>query len=366
MAEASKPSAHHNPRKSPRAGPRSLPLAEWPRVDQKAWQDACRPACRLKRGGTASHVAAVSQHEFENRYGAFLGFLDRHNRLDLNVADAAAHVTSQNVEDYVAELQTRVRSVTVWNSVYKLRRAAELMTADSAFSWLAEIEKDLALIMVPRSKYDRLVMTERLLEAGLTLVAEAEAFAKSDLARAKGVRNGLIIALLALCPIRIKNFAALELGRTFIEINGAWWIALPHGATKSGRVDERRVPSLLNRAIDAYINKYRQILARSHGQTNATNALWLSSKTGQPLTRINMGLLISKLTRETIGIAVSPHLFRTAAASTAAVYGGDDLYLASALLQHTDSRVTEKYYNRASSMNAMSDYAAITDTFRCK
>jgi integrase len=360
MAEAN-PSVCHSRGKPLRVGPRSLPLAEWPRADQEAWQDACRPACRLKRGGTASHLAAVSQGDFENRYGAFLGFLARHKRLDLNVADAAAHVTSQNVEDYVAELQTRVCSVTVWNCVYKLRRAAELMTTPTAFFWLAEIEKDLALITVSRSKYDRLVMTERLLEAGLTLIAEAEAFAKSDFARAKGARNGLMIALLALCPIRIKNFAALELGRTFLEVNGEWWIALPPGSTKTRKVDERRVPCLLKSAIGTYVNKYRQMFVRSQ-----TNALWLSSTDGQPLTANNMGILVSKITHETIGIAVSPHLFRAAAASTAAVYGDNNPYLASALLQHTDPRVTEEHYNRASSMSAMSDYAAITDTFRCK
>jgi integrase len=362
MAEP-KLSVHHGRRKPQRAGPRSLPLAEWPPVDQEAWRDACRPACRLKRGGAASHLAAVSQSDLANRYGTFLGFLDRHKRLHLNAAAAAGHVTSQNVEDYVAELQARVRSVTVWNCVYKLRRAAELMTTPSAFSWLAEIEKDLALIAVPRSKYDRLVMTERLLEAGLTLIAEAEAFARSDLARAKGVRNGLMIALLALCPIRIKNFAALEIGRTFLEISGEWWIALPSGSTKTGKVDERRVPCLLKSAIGMYVNKYRQILMRSYRRTNA---LWLSSTDGQPLTTINMGALISKITRETIGIAISPHLFRTAAASTAAAYGGNTPYLASALLQHTDPRVTEEHYNQASSMSAASDYAAIADTFRCK
>jgi integrase len=362
MAEGN-PSAYHGRRKPLRAGLRSLPLVEWPRVDQEAWQDACRPACRLKRGGAASHLAAVSQGDFANRYGAFLGFLDRHKRLDLNVAHAAAHVISRNVEDYVAELQTRVRSVTVWNCVYKLRRAAELMTTTTAFFWLAEIEKDLALITVPRSKYDRLVMTERLLEAGLTLIAEAEAFARSDFARAKGVRNGLMIALMALCPIRIKNFASLELGRTFLEINGEWWIALPSGSTKTRKVDDRRVPCLLKSAIGAYVNTYRQILVRSHQRTNA---LWLSSTDGQPLTANNMGILVSKITRETIGIAVSPHLFRAAAASTAAVYADNNPYLASALLQHTDPRVTEEHYNRASSMSAVSDYAAITDTFRCK
>ena len=70
--------------------------------------------------------------------------------------------------------QRRVRSVTVWNCIYKLRRAAELLAPMSDFSWLAEIEKDLALVMEPRSKFDRLVFTGRLVEAGLTLVAEAQ------------------------------------------------------------------------------------------------------------------------------------------------------------------------------------------------
>jgi integrase len=344
-------------------GPRSLPLSEWPRADQEAWQDACRPACRLKRGGAASHLAAVSRDDFERRYGAFLGFLVRNKRLDLKSADAAAHVAPQNVRDYLAELQARVRSGTVWNCIYKLRRAAELMAPTSNFRWLAEIENDLALIVVPRSKYDRLVLTERLLEAGLTLIAEAETFAKSDHARAKGVRNGLMIALLALCPIRLKNFATLELGRTFLEINGTWWIALPHGATKTGKVDERRVPELLKSAMEKYINHHRPILVRSN---QPTNAVWVSSTSGQVLTAKNMGTLVSKITRETIGVDVSPHLFRTAAASTSAIYGGDTPYLASALLQHTDPRVTEEHYNRASSMSAARGYAAITDVYRQK
>jgi hypothetical protein len=38
--------------------------------------------------------------------------------------------------------------------------------------------------------------------------------------RAYQVRNGLMVALLAFCPIRRKNFAALEVGRSFIKIKG--------------------------------------------------------------------------------------------------------------------------------------------------
>jgi hypothetical protein len=90
---------------------------------------------------------------------------------------------------------------------------------------LAEIEKDLALVMRPRSKFDRTVLAEVLVEAGLTHIEEATTNPRlSELARARQVRNGLMVALLAFCPIRLKNFAALEIGRSFVEIKGTWWI----------------------------------------------------------------------------------------------------------------------------------------------
>jgi integrase len=338
--------------------PRSLPIYEWPDADRRAWQAACRPGHRLKPGGAASYLAQVSRDDFARRYGAFLGFLQRTGRLECAAA-AAAQVTMPNVKAYLADLSARVRSVTVYNCIYKLRRAAELLAPTTDFSWLAEIEKDLALVMEPRSKLDRLVFTGRLVEAGLTLVTEAQQFAKNDLVRARGVRNGLMIALLALCPIRLKNFADLEIGQTFKQVQGSWWIALPSVSTKSRRPDERRVPELLNGSIEVYLNESRPLLLRS---TSTATALWISSTTGRPMTRKNLGTLISRITLKTLGVDVSPHLFRTAAASTAAAYGGNTPYLASALLNHTDARVTEQHYNRAGSVSASKVYAEIVSS----
>lgn len=341
------------------ARPRSLVVHEWPDADRLAWQAACRPGARLQPGGTASYLAQVSRNDYANRYGAFLGFLQRTDHLDPSAA-TAAQVTLANVEAYIADLGTRVRSVTVYICIYKLRRAAELLAPAHDFSWLAEIEKDLALVMEPRSKFDRLVLTERLVEAGLTLMIEAQRNSSDELSRARGIRNGLMIALLALCPIRIKNFAALELGKTFKQLNGRWWITLPSVATKSRRPDERAVLNILNPHIETYLKEARPLLLRSN---TTTDALWISSTTGAPLTRSNLSTLISKITFETVGVDVSPHLFRTSAASTAAVYGGSNLHLASAVLNHNDPRVTEEHYNRPTSMNAGKIYAEIATRF---
>jgi hypothetical protein len=156
------------------------------------------------------------------------------------------------------------------------------------------------------------------LDTGLTLIAEGIASSKRDIARAVLVRNGFMVALLALYPIRLKNFAALDIGTTFKQVEGSWWIILPSSHTKSRRPDERRVTDRLNWAIEAYLNQWRPVLIESEP---LSNRLWISSTTGCPLTYRNLGTLVSKITRETLGIDVSLHLFRTAAASTAAIYG---------------------------------------------
>ena len=151
--------------------------------------------------------------------------------------------------------------MTVYGSIYKLRRASQLIAPDRDFAWLAEIEKDLALVMRPRSKFDRMVLAEVLVEAGLTLIHEAETSpGLSGLARARQVRNGLMVALLGLCPIRLKNFAALEIGRSFVDIKGKWWIVLAASETKENRADERPVDDMLKPAIDRYLSEYRPVL----------------------------------------------------------------------------------------------------------
>ena len=86
--------------------------------------------------------------------------------------------------------------MTVHSRICRLRRAAQYMAPARDLTWLAEIGKDLALVARPRSKFDRLVLTEVLVEAGLKLIDEAERSPKlTKLARACRVRNGLMLAL---------------------------------------------------------------------------------------------------------------------------------------------------------------------------
>jgi integrase len=272
-------------------------------------------------------------------------------------AAVATQVTPENIDAYVTSLKAEVSSVSTWLYVYRVRRAAELLAPHEDFGWLTEIERDLAFVMEPRSKLGRVVFAERLVEAGLTLITEAKEYSKREFSRALAIRDGLMLALLALCPIRRKNFASLEIGKSFREIDGRWWIMVPARETKmKAAPEERPIPSWLNPYIEIYLRQARPVLLNPEA---TSQALWLSSVTHERMRSETVWKVLTKVTRETIGIAISPHLFRTADATTAADARSDMPHLASALLGHRSEKVTEEHYNRASSLSAAKNYAEI-------
>ncbi len=319
---------------------RSLKPHEWPQTDQAAWAEACRPGGRLTRGGRVSHLKPVTRNDLARRYGQFLDHVARTAGLDLQ-SRAAATVIPGLVETYVAELQARVSSVTLHGSIAKLRRAAELLDPALDLGWLRDIENDLALEMKPASKFHRIVDSDRVVLAGLTLMQEAEtAEVITPLSQAQHYRNGLMIALLGLCPIRLKNFSSLTPDRNFIRLGGNWCTALSAQETKERRPDERPVPPFLTPFIDCYLRTYRPVF-------NCPGpALW-AGRYGKPLGYSAVERIVTETTRLTLGIPISPHLFRDSGASTAYMFAGGMPNLASALLNHRGRKTTQDHYNRA-------------------
>ena len=107
--------------------------------------------------------------------------------------------------------------------------------------------------MQSKSKLDRIIFAERLVEAGLTLIENAKQFAHADFVRARAIRNGLMLALLTICPIRPKNFAALEIDKTFKQVRGRWWVTISATETKSRQQREERPIAVW---LTPYINLY--------------------------------------------------------------------------------------------------------------
>ena len=130
--------------------------------------------------------------------------------------------------------------------------------------------------------------------------------------------------------------------------------------TKERRADERRVPDFLAAHLDRYHSHHRLTLARGNGRSTA---FWISSHSGKPLSYAAIEKIVTETTALTTGVRVSPHLFRTSAATTAAIHAGATPHLASALLDHRDSKTTQQHYNRASSLGAGKAYLEVARAY---
>ena len=236
-------------------------------------------------------------------------------------------------------------------------RIATILAPGRDLVWLGELEADLRYDARPRPKYHRIVSSERLLVLGLELIRRGETSKHlTDLGRARLVRDGLMIALLTLCPIRLRNLAELGVGRQLRRVGDTWWVILAADETKTGRPDERPVPKIVAEAIERWVGHWRSVFHPSD------KAFWPSIKGGS-LAYTYVGHIITETTHRELGVAVNPHLFRDCAVYTVAINAGDCMGIASGLLQHTNQRSVEKYYNKGASLDAVRRYQQILDQF---
>jgi integrase len=159
-------------------------------------------------------------------------------------------------------------------------------------------------------------------------------------------RDGLIIALLAVAPMRRRNVTSLTVGQNVMRVGESWIVVLEAGETKNRRALEYPLPALLGRALDWYLEAFRPVLFGSsrHG------GLWASAK-GVPLTGNAIYEAVCRRTREAFGEPVNLHLFRDAAATFWALKDPARARGVSGLLGH-EPRMTERHYNQANGISA--------------
>jgi integrase len=333
---------------------KTCPLSDWPTADRSEWERACVAGQRLKPGGAVARMKPSTRTSLLRAYGYLFDFC-RINGLLNQKAEAGAHMTPEIIDAFLRDLHGRVGSVTRASYIGKIRRIARILAPRHDFAWLGEVEADLRYEARPRPKYHRIVSSERLLALGLELISRGETSGHlTDLARARLVRDGLMVALLALCPIRLRNFAELRIGRQIRRIGETWWIILEAAETKSGRPDERPIPGILTDALQRWVDQWRPVFHPSN------EAFWPSIKGGS-LAYTYVGQIITETTLRELRVAVNPHLFRDCAVYTVATVAGDRMGIASGFLQHTDPRTTEKDYNKGASVGAVRRYQQILD-----
>jgi len=214
-------------------------------------------------------------------------------------------------------------------------------------------------------KRRRLQASHDLLALGRRLMQEAQTGDLPPCRRAVLHRDGLIIALLAARPLRLKNFAALELDRHLVRAGQGWRLLISGTETKTGRPLELPFPEVLVPALEYYLAVHRPVLAArpGRGQGQAGAALWLSLE-GGPLSEGTLGYQVRQRTRAAFGRPVNPHLFRDAAATSIALEDPARVRIAAQVLGHAAFGTTERHYNLARGEEAATAWHQTIDGLR--
>jgi integrase len=166
-------------------------------------------------------------------------------------------------------------------------------------------------------------------------------------------RDGLMLTLLSLWPIRRRSIAALTLSRN-LEFDDAGMNILLHPSdTKAGRAESHRIPEELLPYLMRYLNEMRPILLRG----SMHDGFWASFG-GRPLIAGQLYNIVRARITAGFGKAMGLHDFRRAASTFLAIDAPEKIGLIPGVLQHASPMVSERHYNLAHSMQAGQRFAA--------
>jgi integrase len=175
-----------------------------------------------------------------------------------------------------------------------------------------------------------------------------------DICVATRFRDGLLVAILVSCPVRLKNLTMITIGRQLIFHDPAYQLAFGIDETKTRRPYSASLPLQLTPYVDRYLNVHRPTLASAaygNDTAAASGALWLN-RWGRPLRSAAVRNQIELRTKKAFGAPIWPHLFRDCAVTELVDVAPSEIGIAPDLLGHAGLQTTRKHYIQATGMNA--------------
>jgi len=150
------------------------------------------------------------------------------------------------------------------------------------------------------------------------------------------------IAIETFAPVRLRNLIRIELGQNLIKpagLNTPYWLVFPNYDVKNRVQLEFKFDQQLTDLIDEYVHDFRPALLRG------SNSSWLfPGENGEPKNSLLFGKQLSFRIQKAIGLRITVHQFRHAAAAVYLKHRAGDYETVRRLLGHRDLQTTIKYY----------------------
>jgi integrase len=321
------------------------------------WDALRKEAGPLDDSGALAHLRQTSVTTLEVRYARWIKWLATTDP-DALTQPPATRATLPRLQRWL-------------NALAHTKPMSQLMFIDGVLRVLRATDPDLDWTMQlrllkglkreadrgdPARKRGRVLSSAVLLKVGLTHANPDADAVPSSLKRMICQRDGMMIALLALLPMRRRSFCELSLGQSVHMTDDGILISLSEDMTKTGVPWEADVPSQIEPALRRYIAEVRPTLLARGGARH--DVLWVG-KRGEIMGQNSIGSRIGDVTLKLTGKRIPPHFFRDAAATTLARLSPESARLIRPVLAHSGFQTAERHYILAQTIEAGRDYAAV-------
>jgi len=323
--------------------PLSMPFAEWPAQDQKLWQAAQRPDPFAIIPAPLAKWSATQRQTAAKHYGLWLRHLET-TEPSLLAQLPGERMTAARLGQFFAARLAEVSVTSLAKYVCDFYGVMVSLVPGQDWGWLKQMRR-LITIHAKRQPPKTRALTHATELAGVGQELIETAFAGTEeIHDPVAFRDGLIILMLILVPVRITQFSLIRLDQHLVQsLDGEWTLYWEAGETKTRRATSYPLPPELVEVLRLYIGEVRPVLMRKARLAPTSTALWIGVS-GSPISAQVLRKVIEARTKAALGYAVNPHAFRASAASSYAIEAPAHAREASALLDHTNPRTTERYY----------------------
>jgi integrase len=307
--------------------------------------EANREGDILTGRGAAAHWKQKTRKSIQKAVANYLRF--ERDRGALQDGQTIAQLLTENsLRDYIALLRRRLAPRSIVTQLGHLSLAVSVVAPDADRTLIKMAVARLTPTAAPtRKKGRRPVSPVVLLELGQKLMAGWQARRAHDpRLNAMDYRDGLMIAFLALCPVRLGNLAHMQIG-SHLRFEGAIArITFTAQEMKGGRPLEFDWPDELRQGLDFYLRRVHPIL---YHLPQIGAPLWPSlQRRKRQMGASGIYTRIMQVTVKHLGRPINPHMFRDAAATFVAETAPERAQLAAGVLQHRNLQITKDHYIR--------------------
>jgi integrase/recombinase XerD len=338
----------------------SVPLEEWPPWDRQAFERALQPGELFTSQGLAAHWAPATRIWAIKGYGHWLRHLRCIGSLDDQLAPAA-RVSTVALRGYVGDLKNRLARASVAGRMRALLEVLRVIDPSGDHALVRKVCKSTRVRLGSgRDKRGRLVAPSELYLAGIARMRRNRALSTDRKAAAIRYGDGLMMAMLAVKPVRRKNLLGTRIGEHLKKAasGGYEWQFAAH-ETKTKRAVFVELPTSLTPYLDDWLNIVRPVLL-AHKQSDS---LWVTT-VGTSMAIDTAYGRFCRATMQELGKRINPHLVRDIVATGIAVSMPESVRITPVVLDHCTDQTSRSHYNLADAVSASARYVDRLENLR--